>query len=151
VTADKWIYCWIDRVIICSCIYLYILFNLNNNDKLHVLYFGSLFSFTSKKVSATSGWDHLSWKIYKRVHGKLFYLIFLDISRHVLKIRECYSLPIWKCKLFLLSVVKNSQNWRRNHFSPVKQRFQSYLKWHIFLNGCYISYVMCRSGLYTLK
>ena len=25
---------------------------------------------------------------------KLFYLIFLDISRHVLKIRECYSLPI---------------------------------------------------------
>jgi hypothetical protein len=46
VTADKLIYCWIDRVIICSCIYLYILFNLNNNDKLHVLYFGSLFSFT---------------------------------------------------------------------------------------------------------
>jgi hypothetical protein len=37
---------------------------------------------------------------------ELFYLIFLDISRHVLKIRECYSLPIWKCKLFLLSAVK---------------------------------------------
>ena len=62
----------------------------------------------NQMVSATSGWDHLSRKIYKRVHGKLFYLIFLDISRHVLKIRECYSLPIWKCKLFLLSVVKNS-------------------------------------------
>ena len=33
-------------------------------------------------------------KVYKRVHGQLFYLIFLDISRHVLKIREYYSDPI---------------------------------------------------------
>ena len=38
--------------------------------------------------------ESLSGKIYKRVHGQLFYLIFLDISRHVLKIRECYSDPI---------------------------------------------------------
>ena len=32
--------------------------------------------------------ESLSRKIYKRVHGQLFYLIFLDISR------ECYSDPI---------------------------------------------------------
>jgi uncharacterized membrane protein YhaH (DUF805 family) len=46
------------------------------------------------------------------MHGKLFYLIFPDISRHVLKIRECYSLPrnLFVCKEIAEIAWRNTQN-----------------------------------------
>jgi hypothetical protein len=80
-------------------------------------------------------------QIYKRVHGKLFYLIFLDISRHVLKIRDCYSLPIWKCVNIFL--VRNAHHitvtWPNMPVQPVSRRKFLTTLWRLYANRGSIS------------